>query len=896
VNSPEGKVIEVTSFIFGPKFSWLGFSMTDPVASESGARFTKTAKTPATVTWMEEVSVKGKDLSWTVRASSDRDLSLTYAALGFSLGEAMRGGTAEVTMADGATRIFDIPLGKADLKQVKQVVFRKEGTVAMTLSVTPALDVHLDGGFRFKVAGESLAASEPKEVRFVLSGKEALTFYASPEDLPDPVDTSKWFSFTPTNSSERGALGMQEWMEIPKTFLQLDGDRVLADGKPFKVWGTNVEYSATNPDARRAERLAGWFAKWGVNVVRQHKLTNPGWEGLGSRQSASVYDPDALARFDYFNYQLREHGVLYGFSPIWNLKLFPGDKEKLIAYDELMGPGGDKDTTGLVWFMKDVQDLHIETMLNLLNHRNPHSGLRYAEDPALAFVEIQNEEDVFWFTITPDITRYPTYRRLIAEQFSNWLQKRYETEENLVAAWGAEGLNTFSTEGGYPDESLTARNIMPISTPWLLDHHMGNHPRAARLRDTADFLLESQNNYYQRMTDVIREAGYQGPIIGSNWQAGERTGHFYNLYSDAKVGIVDRHNYLAGATGNPVHEMHTGHPFRNATTLDDPGGALLSSGMQQVANRPFSLSEWQAIPPQEWIAAETAIIALYGMGLQGWDMSYFFASNGEGFTPTLQFPGNKKFNNQTAHGIGMFPLLGRMILRGDITEGAVVARRTLTLEQARNQTYDFEHKTVQAHDLKSFDGTPGRSALAIGRVVVDFVDRPTPSELTSLDPYKQGDTLISTTGQLRWTDPGGTQAGYITVNSPGTQGVLGFAPKDAWELGDLTVEPQNDFSVVMATAMEPDRTLADCDEALVLALARVRNTGMKLVSGVIADRGTAPTIVEPVKTMLTFKRQPREVIVLDQDGMLTETRLPLNGNKVTIDTGIHRSFYYLVRF
>jgi hypothetical protein len=100
----------------------------------------------------------------------------------------------------------------------------------------------------------------------------------------------------------------------------------------------------------------------------------------------------------------------------------------------------------------------------------------------------------------------------------------------------------------------------------------------------------------------------------------------------------------------------------------------------------------------------------------------------------------------------------------------------------------------------------------------------------------------------------------------------------------------------MATAMEPDRTLANCDEALVLALARVRNTGMKLVDGMIADLGTGPTIIEPVQTTLTFKRQPKEVIALDQDGLPTDKRLPLNGKTVTIDTGTYQSFYYLVRF
>jgi len=685
-------------------------------------------------------------------------------------------------------------------------------------------------------------------------------------------------------------------MKIPSTFLKLDGDRVLADGKEFKAWGTNIEYGATKPEAKTAEQVAGWLAKYGVNVVRQHKLSNPGWEGLGSTTSAADYDPESLKRFDYFNDQLRKKGVLYGFSPIWNLKVFPGDRDLLSGYDEIKSLGGQSPSTvGLVWFMKDVQDLHITKMIKLLDHRNEYSRLRYADDPALAFVEIQNEEDVFFFTTLPHILKYPTYKRLIGEQFSDWLAKRYGSQEKLAAEWGG-ALNGFPGEGAYPDESLAARNIIPICNPWLLDNAAQSGRLSRRLQDTAEYLLESQNNYYQRMSDAIRAAGYHGPIIASNWQGGAKTGHFFNLHSDAQFGIIDRHNYLAGAEGIPDHEMHTGNAFLNSTSLSDPGAALLSTGMQQVAGRPFSLSEWLAIPPLEWAGAETAIIAIYGMGLQGWDMSYFFASNGDGFTPTVNFPGSKKFNNQTAHGIGLFPVLSRMVLRGDVKEGDVIASRRLTLDQAKRQSYDFVHSTIQKGDLKTFSGTPSHNALAIGRVLVEFVDKEDPSDMKDLTPYKQGDTFTSTTKQLRWHAPGADQTGYITVDTAGTQGVLGFAPQEPVELGQITLTPQSRYSVILATAVEPDRDLSNCDKALVVAIGRVRNSGMKLGQGLILDLGQSPTIIEPIQAQLTFKRQPKSVVPLDHDGQILPAALPIKGTTINLNTADNKSIYYLVTF
>ena len=108
--------------------------------------------------------------------------------------------------------------------------------------------------------------------------------------------------------------------------------------------------------------------------------------------------------------------------------------------------------------------------------------------------------------------------------------------------------------------------------------------------------------------------------------------------SDAKFGMIDRHNYMGGASGNTAWELRPGFDLNNITMLFDPGSGMLSSGMQQVANRPFLLSEWLSIPPSEWAAADTVIIAAYGLGLQGWDMSYHFASKWPGVYADLTVP------------------------------------------------------------------------------------------------------------------------------------------------------------------------------------------------------------------------------------------------------------------
>jgi hypothetical protein len=129
---------------------------------------------------------------------------------------------------------------------------------------------------------------------------------------------------------------------------------------------------------------------------------------------------------------------------------------------------------------------------------------------------------------------------------------------------------------------------------------------------------------------ILRDAGYDGVMPASNWQAGMGPGHYYNLHTDYQFGLIDRHNYFGGGSSQVIN---------NATMLRIPGSGSFSAGMQQVADRPFMLSEWIHVTPNEWSVEGPAILDAYAMGLQGWDVSYIFQNRDEGkigFTDSYQ--------------------------------------------------------------------------------------------------------------------------------------------------------------------------------------------------------------------------------------------------------------------
>ena len=308
------------------------------------------------------------------------------------------------------------------------------------------------------------------------------------------------------------------------------------DKTPVKFWGVNLSYGGgCAPEKKTAEFTAARFAKYGVNGVRLHKfsyLTDQ--MDIGELNDATQMTPEGLDRLDYFAAQLESNGVYFGWSHTFGFHVCPGNRSRLLAYDEieryLKG-----NAPGFINFAEDAQDL-IEMVVNLLQHRNPYTGRTYAQEPALSFIELQNEDDIFFFTSENAFAACPTYRKLFTARFCDWLLARYGSESKLQQAWfGALK----------PGEALAAKNLEPQTNPWFFSEaHLPGQTGGARQRllDSAAWLYKTQNRFYDRFVKAIRDAGYKGPLCGSPWQAPAMLPHYYNLQSDALVGYVDRHN------------------------------------------------------------------------------------------------------------------------------------------------------------------------------------------------------------------------------------------------------------------------------------------------------------------------------------------------------------------
>jgi hypothetical protein len=756
----------------------------------------------------------------------------------------------------------------------------------VTVTFSPAVNISFDGQVRIELASVNYIAGE-KKVQINYTVPTNIKFVASDKDFAEYVKIvpgADWFPYQPKYDFFANEIGMEEWLEKP---AGIHGQARLVDGKDYfqfedgtkiKFWGTNLSYGASAPSKENADFTAKRFAKYGINSVRMHKFLGPnGWEGIADANDSTLFDAAGIDRLDYFSKQLTDSGVYYSFSHTFGFKIAKGNKDKLIAYDEIMKSRPDGNTYAFINFATDVQDLMIQRVVNLLKHKNPYTGKTYAEDKALIYIELQNEDDIFFWTSSGVLDKTPTYKKLFLERYSDFLSKKYETTEKLKTAWG--GLQAGQT--------LELKNISIETNPWYMsaDFLSGQNDTAKiKYLDGAAFLHQEQNSFYSKFIKSIREAGYKGPICGSPWQAPAMLPHYYNLKSDAIAGFVDRHNYFGSSIDH--------------TMMSNPGSGFFSTGLQQVKNRPFGLSEWIHEYPAIYSAEGPAIVAAYGMGLQGWDASFEFQSesNVSGFDTIVgKFPWGK-WNVDAPTQIGQFPTLARMIYRGDVKESDIISVRKISDENLATGKFDFDDNVVQTGDIKTFTGTVPAKSLAMGKVVVEFTKENEKSTFPDFKLYEKDKVITSSTGQLKWDYNG---KGFFTINTNGTKGVVGFAEGTINKLGNIQISSLSSYSSIIISASDKKKDLTNCDKAIITAVARNANKGMKvfIVDNRVIDNGTGPIMLEPVTARIKITdRTVVKVIALDQDGKATDKVIEVKDGEFTIDTGKDKTIFYQILF
>ena len=359
-------------------------------------------------------------------------------------------------------------------------------------------------------------------------------------------------------------------------------------GKRVRFLGTNFAAKSAFPSHADAVRVAARIAKLGINLVRLHHMDNDSW-GTGTTlwdarfKDHQHIDPAQLDRLDFLVAQLKKNGVyaninLHVSRSFTEADGFPASVDTIPDFDKRV----DEFDRRMISLQKDYARA-------LLTHVNPYTHLSYAKDPAVAVVEINNENSLVsnWGPPGEGLGTLPEpFRGELVGFWNDWLTKKYHTDAAVQAAWTA-GL----TPTGPP--------LMPPVPKWSSEHQ-----GASQAEMTLVGTLPARSGYFPDVrADVTQTDGTDWHVqthqVGLDLTDGTTYTVTFRAKADkaramplgASLDQADWHN--VGLTANtalttdwkPFHYVFTAHDTvpnhaRLAFTLGGQTGTVWISDLQ----------------------------------------------------------------------------------------------------------------------------------------------------------------------------------------------------------------------------------------------------------------------------------------------------------------------------
>ncbi len=255
---------------------------------------------------------------------------------------------------------------------------------------------------------------------------------------------------------------------------------------------------------------------------------------FGNGPSTLKLDEAALERFDYLVAALQKRGIYQFFDMLVHRQA--GEADGIKAPGDVVK--GFKIEGEFAPQLIDLQEQFIE---QLMGHQNPYTKRSYAKDPAVALVEVINEDSLFWIHKDGEFAvSSPEYRQELAKQFSAWLVK--QVPGGRVALEKRWQPDPAGGQGLAANEDATASNVDAVVTFATDDFKRLSRARAA---DTLRFYYDTTLGYFRRIQSKLKKVGYQGLVTGSN--------HWVempiDLFVNAQLDFLDRHAYWSHPGG-----------------------------------------------------------------------------------------------------------------------------------------------------------------------------------------------------------------------------------------------------------------------------------------------------------------------------------------------------------
>ncbi len=416
-------------------------------------------------------------------------------------------------------------------------------------------------GLDFKSEGDSIwmivAASAANE--------------ALPKSLSVPsyiVESKDWRPLEfPKRDLEKGsALDFSSLLDAPAGKygpVVIRGGRFEYEGKPgaqSRFYGVNLCFAANFLSKENSESLAKLLSLSGYNSVRFHHFDRQ--LSVKNQPSTAGLDPVEMDKLDYLFKCLKDRGIYITIDLFISRQFKKGEIPELNR--EITEHGDFKASVFILdSAMKNFQDFSKALLL----HVNPYTGMAWKDDPALLFISLVNEDNIFsCWSDKPDI------KAIYEAKFEEWLKAKGSS--------GAVG--------------------------------------EARVRLLNAFLVETYNKGYDKMAAFVKSIGCKLPLTDQNMQEDIPLALMRDRYD-----YVDNHFYWD-------HPHFIDKPWRLPSSIKNKsaieGMASCPAGVFQsrVFGKPYTITEFNWAVPCSFRAESGPLTGAYA-ALQGWDALYRFA-------------------------------------------------------------------------------------------------------------------------------------------------------------------------------------------------------------------------------------------------------------------------------
>jgi hypothetical protein len=592
------------------------------------------------------------------------------------------------------------------------------------------------------------------------------------------------------------------WMNEPvageKGYVRRDGDKLrLGSGPEARFFAVNVNSESAGQSRDSVDYLARRLAKLGVNMVRYH---------------APMFDSDLATinakRLDDFQYlvaAMKKQGIYTHLSiyfPLWvNVK--PADG--IEGFDTIQ----NKHPFGLIFFDPELQSLHRGWLKQILTAPSPYAKTDLAHEPALASVELVNEDSLFFHTFSKQNIPDVQWKKLEA-RFGGPILPAWDMSSDGIKAGGAAKLE--------------------------------------RMRKQVKFLADLQRSFYADTTAYVKkDLGFGGLVVASNWiTADPATLNPIERWTYTACDIIDKHGYFSGKHegDGASFTVRVGNTYTDRSGVDSISS--LPVHMIQEKGFPSMISEIGWSQPNRYRAEFAPLVAAYA-SMQGIDNVALFAM-GSNF---VRDTGMNKFQLASPAVAMTFPAAAIMYRRRDVAEApATYIQRSDADLFALDKPMPSEARALD--ELRKTAEERGTGAAGVTGHLVHTTDAPPKPSPAPPQPLRMLE------GQR-----------VLLIDTPRTRGAIGFVGKAGKiQIGRSQITCGNDYAVILVTSLD-GKAIDDSRKVLVTIMTDDHPYGFKADNGKITSLGQFPFTVANIDATVSVgwpPDAPVDIRVLDENG------------------------------